>query len=150
MSNNTPHINEHVGERLSGYIDGELTKKERKRGEGNGGKWEECEARMEKRSERRERGGKEKRREGGQDIWREKMDDTVVTTSRGIGWLLLIGSVLAGAGIAIVMFFLDSGTTMDEKLVIGGAYLGLALLFVSVLRQRLVERKSDKYKDVEI
>jgi hypothetical protein len=29
-------------------------------------------------------------------------------------------------------------------------YLGLAALFVSVLRQRLIERKTDRYKDVEI
>jgi hypothetical protein len=37
-----------------------------------------------------------------------------------------------------------------EKLVIGAMYGGLALLFFSVLRQRLIERKTDKYKDVEI
>ena len=36
------------------------------------------------------------------------------------------------------------------KLLIGGFYLGLAALFVSVLRQRLIESKTDKYKDVEI
>jgi hypothetical protein len=29
-------------------------------------------------------------------------------------------------------------------------YGGLLLVFVSVLRQRLIERKTDKYKDVEI
>jgi hypothetical protein len=29
-------------------------------------------------------------------------------------------------------------------------WAGLGVLLLSVLRQRLVERKSDKYKDVEI
>ncbi len=150
MSNNTPHIQAHVGERLSGYIDGELTQQERQRVEVHCSTCEECAASLAELRALRERVGKSHLSEFGQDIWREKMNDTVVTTSRGIGWLLLIGSFLVGAGIAIVMFFLDAGTTLDEKLVIGGGYLGLALLFVSVLRQRLIERKSDKYKDVEI
>lgn len=34
--------------------------------------------------------------------------------------------------------------------VVGGFYLGFAVLLLSVLRQRLIERKSDKYTDVEI
>jgi hypothetical protein len=33
---------------------------------------------------------------------------------------------------------------------VSAVYLGLGALFASVLRQRLVERKTDKYKDVEI
>ena len=37
-----------------------------------------------------------------------------------------------------------------EKLIVGGVYGGMLLIFISVLRQRLIERKSDKYKDVEI
>ena len=39
---------------------------------------------------------------------------------------------------------------MTEQLLVSALYLGLGALFVSVLRQRLIERKSDKYKDVEI
>ncbi len=150
MSNNTRHIDEHVGEQLSGYIDGELTQQARQRVQVHCGNCDECAASLAELRALRERVGKSHLSEFGQDTWREKMNDAVVTASQGLGWLLLIGSLLAGAGIAIVMFFADADTSLDQKLVIGGGYLGLALLFVSVLRQRLLERKSDKYKDVEI
>lgn len=78
------------------------------------------------------------------------MNDTAVQTSRGIGWLLLIGGVLTAGGIGVVGFLFSSSTGIVEKLFIGAIYGGLALLFYSVLRQRLIERKTDKYKDVEI
>lgn len=78
------------------------------------------------------------------------MDDTTARTVRGIGWLLFIGGLLIAAGIGIVAFVFDSSLGLLEKLVVGSVYGGLALLFISVLRQRLIERKTDKYKDVEI
>ena len=78
------------------------------------------------------------------------MCDTSVQASRGIGWLLLIGGVLAATGIAIVAFLTNPGIGLRDKLIVGAIYGGLGALFISVLRQRLVERKSDKYKDVEI
>ncbi len=60
------------------------------------------------------------------------------------------GIALIGTGIGIVAFVLNSSMSLTEKVLTGGFYLGLALLFISVLRQRLIERKTDKYKDVEI
>ena len=78
------------------------------------------------------------------------MDDITARTVRGIGWLLFIGGILIAAGIGIVGFIFVSSLGLLEKLVIGAIYGGLALLFISVLRQRLIERKTDKYKDVEI
>ena len=78
------------------------------------------------------------------------MNDTTVQTTRGIGWLLLIGGFLAVAGIGIYEFLTNPSVGWIEKLVVAVIYAGFAALFVSVLRQRLIERKSDKYKDVEI
>ena len=78
------------------------------------------------------------------------MSDTTTQTSRGFGWLLLIGGVLACAGIGIFAFIADPSIEWYFKLVAVAIYGGLALLFISVLRQRWVEQKTDKYKDVEI
>ena len=78
------------------------------------------------------------------------MDDGTVTVTRGIGWLLFLGAALICGGIGIYAFVFDSSMGTFEKLVISAMYCGLALLFFSVLRQRLIERKTDKYKDVEI
>ena len=78
------------------------------------------------------------------------MDDTTVRTSRGIGWILFIGGVLIAVGFGVITFLFDSSLSLVEKFMIGGIYGGLAVLLFSVLRQRLIERKTDKYKDVEI
>ena len=64
-----------------------------------------------------------------------------------MGWILFaVGLVV----VAILGFqaFLDA--PMLVKLLLVGIYGGLGLLLVSVLRQRLIERKTDKYSDVEI
>ncbi len=78
------------------------------------------------------------------------MADTTVKTTRGIGWLLIAGGFLGIAGIASIAFLTDASISLTEKIIVGAIYGGFAALFISVLRQRLLERKSDKYKDVEI
>ena len=64
-----------------------------------------------------------------------------------IGWILFaVGLVV----VAILGFQAFLQAPMLVKLLLAGIYGGLGLLLVSVLRQRLTERKTDKYLDVEI
>lgn len=78
------------------------------------------------------------------------MDDKLVRLTRGIGWVLFLGALLIIGGIAAFQFLTDTGVEGYWKLLVSALYLGLGALFVSVLRQRLLERKTDRYKDVEI
>jgi 4-hydroxybenzoate polyprenyltransferase len=78
------------------------------------------------------------------------MSDKAVKITRQIGWLMFIVGLLAIAGIAVFGFLFDGGIPIWMKLIIIAVYGGLAFLLFSVLRQRLIERKTDKYKDVEI
>ena len=78
------------------------------------------------------------------------MDDPTVQLTRGIGWLLFIVGLLVIAGIGLVGFLFNDGISVGVKLLMFAIYGGLATLLFSVLRQRLIERKTDKYKDVEI
>ena len=150
MASRTNHIDQHVGEFLSGYIDGELTQQERQRVDIHCESCAECrQLREELRNIRRDVGDA-RLSEIGEDNWREMMNDTTVQATRGIGWLLLIGGFLAIAGIGIYEFVTDPSVGLIEKLVAAVIYGGFEALFVSVLRQRLIERKSDQYKDVEI
>jgi hypothetical protein len=70
--------------------------------------------------------------------------------TRGLGWILFIVGVLGISGIAIYEFIIDTSMATPIKILTGLAWIGLGVLLVSVLRQRLIERKTDKYKDVEI
>ena len=150
MSNKIPNIDEHVVEQLSGYVDGELTQQQRQRIDVHCAGCADCARDLRELKELRESVGNARLSNKKQDVWREKMNDATVQRSRGIGGLLLIGGVLACLGIGVFVFLFDSSTSLVEKLIVGAIYGGLGLLFYSVLRQRLIERKTDKYKDVEI
>jgi hypothetical protein len=70
--------------------------------------------------------------------------------TRGLGWILFIAGVLGISGLAIYEFVIDTSMPKHIKVLTGLVWIGLGVLLLSVLRQRLTERKSDKYKDVEI
>jgi hypothetical protein len=143
-------INQHVGEQLSGYIDGELTQQERQLVVLHCEDCEECRQNLEELRVLRQRIGKTPLSVIGEDKWRETMKNSGVQTSRNIGWILFIGGLLMAFGAGLITFIADSGMSLGEKIIIFSIYGGLATLLFSVLRQRLIERKSDKYKDVEI
>jgi hypothetical protein len=143
-------VDQHVGEWLSGYLDGELTQQQRQKVDIHLGSCESCRKNLEDLENLRTKMGAAQLSNMNQDQWREMMDDTTVQVSRGFGWILFVGALLILAGIGIYEFVIDSSIELTMKLLISAVYLGLGALFVSVLRQRLIERKSDKYKDVEI
>ena len=128
----------------------ELTQQQRQRVEVHCGNCGDCESELNALRTLRRDVSNSRLSEYGEDVWREKMDDRTVKTTRSLGWLLFLGAVLVCGGVGIYEFVLDSSMGTFEKTLVGAVYGGLALLFFSVLRQRLIERKADKYKDVEI
>lgn len=150
MKNDKSNIDSNVDELLSGYIDGELTQQQRQLVELHCEQCADTRHLLDELTVLRARVGDVHLSELGEDKWREHMNDSPVQLSRGIGWLLFIGGLLIIGGIVIYQFFADTSITLGWKVLIAAVYGGLAALFVSVLRQRLIERKTDKYKDVEI
>ena len=140
----------HVGDRLSGYLDGELTQQQRQRVALHLEDCTECARLLDELTDLRARMGQSDLSGLPQDEWREDMDDSGVTLSRGLGWLLLIGAGVIIGAIVVFEFLTDPGLGAGWKVLISAFYLGWLGLFVSVLRQRLIERKTDRYKDVEI
>ncbi len=69
---------------------------------------------------------------------------------RLLGWLLLIGGALAIAGFVGWSLLVSPDKPVFFTVAFLAIYGGLALLLLSVLRQRLIERKTDKYKDVKL
>ena len=150
MNSDIRSSREQIEVMLSGYIDGELTQQDRQRVEVYCAENPEAAKTLSELRELRERVGKSTLSELGEDIWREDMDNPTVSTTRSVGWLFFIGGLLLMGGWAIFAFLFDSSVPLGIKLFTVAIYGGLGALFVSVLWQRLVERKTDKYKDVEI
>ncbi|MCH8493515.1 MAG: zf-HC2 domain-containing protein [Idiomarina sp.] len=82
------------------------------------------------------------------------MQDKPARWLSAFGWgLLIIGALLLG-GFFVWQFttelLADNSVPWWVRFGILGFYCGLFLLFLGVLRQRLVARKTDKYKKVNI
>lgn len=81
------------------------------------------------------------------------MGDSVSKTSTQIGFVLLglICLLIGGGAILLLGVFFAVGAIpiwLKALVFIGAA--GVALLIFAVVRQRIVESKTDKYKDIEI
>ena len=150
MSDRNRHIDQHVGDLLSGFIDGELTQQQRQLVTLHCENCDECRENLAGLRELRERVGTARLSEVGEDQWRESMNDSTVELTRGIGWLLFIAGLLIVGGIGVGFFIFNPEIPVGMKLLMIAIYGGLALLLISVWRQRLIECKTDKYKDVEI
>ena len=69
--------------------------------------------------------------------------------SRGFGWILfIVGSVIL-AIYAIYQFAIDRTTNSFVKIVIAAIVIGLVMIFISVLIERLREMKTDRYTGVQ-
>ena len=78
------------------------------------------------------------------------MDDATARTTRGVGWLLLIGGGIAVLGFALYEFLLAETDAPLLKWGVIAIYAGLGVLLLAAIRQRMLARKTDRYKDVEI
>jgi len=150
MINPTRTADQHVGELLSGFLDGELTQQQRQLVTLHCDGCDQCQADLTGLRELHERINKAHLSEVGEDKWRETMNDPTVKTTRNIGWLMFIAGLLVLAGVGLIGFIFSHDIPVGTKLLLIAIYGGLASLLYSVLRQRLIERKTDKYKDVEI
>lgn len=81
------------------------------------------------------------------------MSDQVSKSMTKVAWILIsiIGIVVAiGFVWGGVTFFVVPGLPGWIKLLVAVGLLGVGLLCVVVIRDRIKEHKTDKYKDVEV
>ena len=150
MSSRKTTTDKHVGELLSGYIDGELTQQQQQHVRIHCDSCTACAQELEQLENLRQQVGRSRLSPLSEDIWREHMKEPTVEITRGLGWILFIAGVLGISGIGVYEFVIDTSMASHIKVISGLIWVGLGALLISVLRQRLIERKSDKYNDVEI
>ncbi|MBD3236845.1 MAG: hypothetical protein GF330_09085 [Candidatus Eisenbacteria bacterium] len=138
--------------RISGYLDGELTpeecnafERELQRNPNLARELEEMRAMKNITSEM-------KLRDLPDQVWQRYWQDTYNRMERNIGWILFsVGAIiLLGAGLFALAsaLFQDADTPWYIRLGIGTVCAGLAVLFASVVRERLYLRKHDPYREV--
>ena len=78
------------------------------------------------------------------------MNDMPAKASAGIGWILLITGTVTLCGFLAWELAISDEPPLYVKLAISAIFFGFTSLFASVLRQRMIARKTDRYKDVQI
>ena len=72
-----------------------------------------------------------------------------VRAPRLAGWVLLLAGAVLWVGYGIYMFITNPVELTLGNLIAGATVIGFALLFVSVLQQRLLELPKDRYRGVK-
>ncbi len=72
-----------------------------------------------------------------------------VRAPRLAGWVLLLVGAVLWVGYGIYMFITNPVELTLGNLIAGATVIGFALLFISVLQQRLLELPKDRYRGVK-
>lgn len=133
---------------LSGYIDNELTQQQRQAVENHLESCPACRDVVEElRRLQRETAKISIEHPSGRE-WEQVEKHLFQTASRSLGWMILIVWSIVTAGYALFQFALSPGEPFIEKILVFGLFMGLGLLFLSVLMERLRESRTDRYKGV--
>jgi ABC-type nitrate/sulfonate/bicarbonate transport system permease component len=78
------------------------------------------------------------------------LNDTGSKISQGLAWSAIIIALSIAAVFGVYEFYSDSSISWSEKLLASLLWGGIMGLFLSVVRQQLKARKTDKYKKVKL
>ena len=144
---------EKLKELVSSYLDGELGQEERELVERHLEECPECRQAHREMSELGEVMGTMAIKDPPKEVWRMYTESVYNRLERGIGWILL------SIGAMIVLFFtgyqalkgliLDPGVPLIMKGGILCGLAGVAVLLVSLVRERLFVNKRERYKEIE-
>jgi len=92
-------------------------------------------------------------REPPEEIWDEYWMSVYNRFERGVGWILLsVGALTVfawGLWVWLHSLFEDAEVPFLIKLAIFGMFLGLGVLFLSVIREKFFTRRQDPYKEIQ-
>jgi len=133
---------------LSGYLDGELTQQESQKVALHIEECPNCRKTFEALSKAQLATRQLQIEHPTKKEWDVMENRILETLTRGIGWSILIVWSVVTIAYGTYQFATAPGEPLFEKILVFGFFLGFALLFLSVLCQRLREAKSDRYKGV--
>jgi predicted anti-sigma-YlaC factor YlaD len=146
MSEACPHS---FDERLlSGHLDGELTQAEAQQVRIHMEDCESCRALFDQLKLMREASMSTPFATPDDEQWDERPQAGASRLFRGTGWFFLMAWLAASLGLALWCFITEPGDPLLKLLVFSGA-LGIGLLFLSVLVDRLRSAKTDRYRRVK-
>jgi len=140
----------HWAEQVSAFIDGELTQQECQRLGVHLEQCADCRRLRDDLLEMRNMVGQSQWESPSHQQLENIMNDYTAKAAGISGWILIIIGILPITTYAVYEFFAQPQLPLWMRLTYGAVALGLGLLFASVLRQRLINAKTDKYTKVKL
>jgi len=139
-----------VKEKLSGYLDGELTQQDSQQVRVHLEGCDDCTKLHQELFDLKKK-IKTVESDNGEAVELDKIiNDLGAKQTQHWGWIMVIIGYVMIVGYAIVAFLIDNQLNTFEKIATFLLGIGGLLLFYSVLRQRLIALKTDKYKDINL
>ena len=137
---------------LMGYLDNELTDDQRRRFEEHLAGCPDCAGELDEFRKLKAITDEVTLVEPEDRIWQDYWGGVYNRIERGIGWIIFsvaaIALIIYGGFRAIQELVKDPNVELTLKIGLLALIAGLAILFVSILRERLYFWKRDRYKDV--
>jgi len=135
---------------MSGYLDGELTPEDRARLEQHLASCGGCRKEFDKMKRLVAAASELRLDEPPEEVWDTFMDGVYNRIERQTGWIFFIMGAAALALFGLYLFLFEPWAPALIKLLIAIPVVGLAVVFISVLRERLFAAKTDRYsKEVQ-
>lgn len=134
---------------LSGYIDGELPLQQAQQVEAHLDSCERCRREVEEITSIKRATGELSYQEPSSLEWQLMEQLIFQRISRGLGWVILIVWSVVTLGYGLFQLAVSPHEPLFEKILVFGIFLGMALLFLSVLSERIRDSRTDRYKGVQ-
>jgi len=144
--------NDRLKELLTAYADGELDEEGRREVEKRLAESENLRRELESLQKMKRLTSHMQLAQPEEEVWKMYWNQVYNRIERGIGWILLsVGAIILlsfGAFHFVQDFLLDPEPHLIIKIGVSAAILGVIILLVSVLRERLFIRKTDRYREI--
>ncbi len=80
-----------------------------------------------------------------EEVWDTFLEGVYNRAERQTGWFVFIVGAVALAAFGVYLFVVEPWASAALKLLIATPIVGLLIVFISVLRQRLFVAKTDRY-----
>ena len=130
---------------LSGYIDGELDEKDRDAVEKHLAACDACRTEYEKLRDLVEVTSEMRFKEPAKEVWDDYWSRVYNRLERGAGWMVFVLGIIVWAAWGVYCFVKDPTIEAVEKVIVAAPVIGILILLISVIRERVYKSKFDKY-----
>lgn len=146
----SPSLCEYIGEQLSGFLDGELSQQESQRVLVHLSQCASCNKTYEQLKQIQGAVSQTYYPNMEQEKMNAVLQDLTSRRMFDFAWFAIVSGVLISIVFGVYHFWLDSSIPLYSKLVMSLIWGGGIGLFLTVLRQRLIVSKTDKYNKVDL